>query len=189
MVPETRLARAARLPPSVSANLTVRLIQVHVCVIYLMAGLAKLQGLSWWTGDAPWGTLANFEYAPMHLPLYVDFLRFLAQWRWLYELIIGMGAMITLTFEIGYAFLIWRPAFRTIWLWLAFFFHAGIGMFMGLRTFSILMLAFNLAFVSPETVRWAIGKLARWGRGVEHGVEIEADKETRRQGDKEQAIH
>jgi hypothetical protein len=71
-----------------------------------------------------------------------------------------VGALGTLAFDIGYPFLIWRPAFRTIWLWMAFLLHAGIGMFMGLRTFSILMLAFNLAFVSPETVQWALRKLS-----------------------------
>jgi hypothetical protein len=146
--------------PSVSANLALRLIQVHICIIYGAAGLSKLQGNSWWTGAAPWGTLANFEFTPMEYPAYVAFLRFLAHIRWLYELTMTVGALGTLVFEIGYPFLIWRPAFRKVWLWLAVLLHAGIGMFLGLRTFSILMLAFNLAFVSPATVRWALRRLS-----------------------------
>jgi hypothetical protein len=148
------------LTPSVSANLALRLIQVHVCIIYVAAGLAKLQGTTWWTGIAPWGTLANYEYAPMQVPLYVSFLHWLAQSRWFFEAMMTVGALGTLTFEIGYPFLIWRPAFRKLWLWIAVLLHAGIGMFMGLRTFSLLMLAFNLAFVSPETIRWVLGKLS-----------------------------
>src|SRR5262249_40194528 len=38
--------------PSVSANIALRLIQVHFCIIYLIAGLSKLQGASWWNGTA-----------------------------------------------------------------------------------------------------------------------------------------
>jgi len=30
------------------AGLAIRLIQVHFCIIYLWAGLSKLQGVSWW---------------------------------------------------------------------------------------------------------------------------------------------
>ena len=149
---------------SVSANLALRLIQVHVCIIYLSAGLAKLQGQTWWTGIAPWGTLANFEYAPMHLPAYVETLRWLAKTRWLYEAAMTAGTLGTLAFEIGYAFLIWRPGTRTLFLWMAVLLHLVIGMFMGLRTFSLMMLAFNMAFLSPATVNWAVSKLTpqRW---------------------------
>jgi hypothetical protein len=151
---------APELRPSVSANVALRLIQIHACIIYGAAGLAKLQGTTWWTGIAPWGTVANFEYAPMQYPAYVELLRFLAKSRWLYELTMTVGALGTLAFEIGYPFMIWRPSCRALWLWMAVFLHAGIGMFMGLKTFSILMLAFNLAFVSPDTIRWALRKVS-----------------------------
>ena len=152
--------------PSVSANLAIRLIQIHVCIIYGASGLSKLQGQAWWYGTAPWGTLANYEFAPLQYPLYVDFLRGIAKTRWVYELTMTAGALGTLVFEIGYPFLIWRPAFRTLWLWVAVLLHVGIGMFLGLKTFSLLMLAFNLAFVSPETVRWRMRKLSL-GRQVD----------------------
>src|SRR5262249_11626663 len=76
-----------RIPvtPLVSANFAIRLIQVHLCIIYLAAGLAKLRGNSWWTGQAVWGTLANPEFSPMHLPLFVGTLRFLCEHRWMWE--------------------------------------------------------------------------------------------------------
>ena len=161
---QCKRARAQGLPepplaPSVSATVVQRLIQVHLCIIYLSAGLAKLQGMAWWTGTAPWGTMANYEYAPMHLPVYVDFLRFLARYRWLYELSMSTAAITTLAFEIFYPFLIWPRSTRNLMLWYAVALHAGIGMFMGLRTFALLMLAFNVAFVSPATVRWAVQRL------------------------------
>jgi hypothetical protein len=166
---QSRRARRLGLPepalaPSVSATLAVRLIQIHLCIIYMSAGLAKLQGIAWWNGTAPWATLANFEYAPMHVALYVDFLRFLAKYRWLYELTMTASTIGTLAFEIGFAFLIWQPKFRNLVLWVAVLLHLGIGMFMGLRTFSLMMLAFNLAFVAPSTVHWAINRMlpATW---------------------------
>ena len=45
------LAAAARrtreVPPSSTANLAIRLIQVHMCIIYLFSGIGKLQGEPW----------------------------------------------------------------------------------------------------------------------------------------------
>ena len=50
--PAASTARSATGPPSraSSANLCLRLIQLHLCVIYGMAGLAKLQQPIWWEG-------------------------------------------------------------------------------------------------------------------------------------------
>ena len=53
---------AALARQSISANLALRLIQLHLCLIYGMAGLAKLQGPSWWNGMAMWGALASAEF-------------------------------------------------------------------------------------------------------------------------------
>jgi hypothetical protein len=147
--------------PSVSANLAIRLLQVHVCIVYLSAGLSKLQGQSWWTGTAVWGTVANFEFAPMQFDLYNEVLGFIARHRWLFELTMTTAGMFTLVFEIGYAFLIWRPATRWLMLGMAITLHGFIGIFMGLKTFSLLMLTMNLAFVPPETVRWFVSRLTR----------------------------
>src|SRR4051794_13490804 len=52
--------------PSVSANVAIRLIQINYCMMYLSAGLAKLKGTSWWTGQAPWFCLTNPEFSPLH---------------------------------------------------------------------------------------------------------------------------
>lgn len=40
--------------PSVVANLTLRLIQVHFAIVILMSALHKLQIPEWWAGDAIW---------------------------------------------------------------------------------------------------------------------------------------
>ena len=57
-----RGSAASRPAPSAGANLALRLINVHMCVIYFFAGISKLQGESWWTGEAMWRALSNLEY-------------------------------------------------------------------------------------------------------------------------------
>jgi hypothetical protein len=77
-----------------------------------MAGLSKLQGQTWWNGTALWLTLGNYEFAPMDLGIYMSFLRFLGRYPWIYDAFMTAGGLFTLTFEIGYTFLIWRPKLR-----------------------------------------------------------------------------
>ena len=55
------------MPPSVTANLAIRLIQIHMCVIYLFAGTGKLMGEAWWDGTAMWMALANLEYQSLDM--------------------------------------------------------------------------------------------------------------------------
>lgn len=156
---------SAQPEPSVSANFAIRLLQVHLCIIYLISGLSKLQGNAWWNGTAVWGTLANYEFAPMQYEAYNWFLRKLAQKHFLFQLFMTGAGLFTLAFEISYAFLIWRPSMRWVVLTGAILLHGGIGLFMGLKTFSLLMLVLNLVFVRPQEVR----SLIAWFRGFFDG--------------------
>jgi hypothetical protein len=152
------------LPPPtkrVSANVAIRLTQLHVCIIYLVSGISKLQGTAWWNGTALWAVLANYEFAPMYLGLYNDGLRFIAQNQFALELLLTGGCYFTLCFEIGYAFLIWFPRTRWVFLTGAIILHGLIGMFMGLKTFSFTMLVMNMAFLRPEEVHWLLGWFRR----------------------------
>jgi hypothetical protein len=146
--------------PRVSANVAIRLLQIHVCIIYLMAGVSKLQGQAWWNGSALWFVIGNFEFAPMQFSLYNDLLRFIGRNEILFQFLMLSGCYFTLVFEVGYAFLIWFP--RTRWLYLAgaIMLHGLIGMFMGLKTFSFIMLVMNMAFLRTDEVYW----LLRWFR-------------------------
>jgi hypothetical protein len=154
--------------PSVSANLAIRLLQVHVCFIYGSAGLAKLGGQAWWEGTAVWYTLANFEFAPVQYGWYIELLRAVGGTAWLFYLTMTAASLFTLFFEIGYPFLIWHPRTRWLFLWMAIILHGLIGMFMGLKTFSLLMLTMNLAFVPTETVKAVLRRLTggRYGRAA-----------------------
>jgi hypothetical protein len=159
----TDLAPAAPVPdlpePSIAANVAIRLLQIHLCIIYLIAGLAKLLGRAWWDGSAIWMTLGNYEFAPMQFDLYLRFLRFLGSHQLLYEAFMTGGGLFTLAFEIGYAFLVWRPRLRWFFLASALLLHGGIGLFLGLKTFSFMMLVMNMAFLRKEEVYWLFSLL------------------------------
>ena len=164
-----RRARRQHLPipkfgppePSVSANVAIRLLQIHFCIIYFISGLSKLQGGAWWNGTAVWLTMANYEFSPMRMKLYMDALRFIAVRRWLWELVTTGGTYFTLAFEISFPFLIWTRWGRPVVIAAAVFMHLGIAFCMGLVTFSMVMLTGVLSFVPPEVVRGLLDRLGQ----------------------------
>ena len=157
----SRTGRAARKyapsAPRVAANLALRLLQVHLCTIYLVSGLSKLQGNAWWNGTAIWLTLANPEYSPIRSHLFYAFLQFLCKHRLLWELVMNGGVALTLAVEIGFPFLVWRRSLRGTMLAMAAMMHAGIAVLMGLTMFSLMMLTLLLAFVPPEWIHRLLG--------------------------------
>jgi hypothetical protein len=144
-----------------SATFAVRLMQIHFCIIYMASGMSKLQGATWWGGTAIWGTVANFAFAPMNWEPYQNFLYFLCRHRWLWELSMSSGVVFTLFMELGFPFLVWFPRFRWFMVTGSVLLHTGIGLLMGLATFSLLMLCLVLAFVPPASVRAFTAALGR----------------------------
>lgn len=130
-----------------TVNVVLRLIQIHMCIIYLCAGLSKLQGNRWWDGTAVWMTISLHEYAPFDM----TWLGFLGDD--LCHLISNAGVLLTLGFEIGFAFLIWNPTTRPMLLTLAVLLHVGIGFFMGMAAFGMAMLVGCLAFADAAAIR------------------------------------
>ncbi|MBC7817377.1 MAG: HTTM domain-containing protein [Planctomycetaceae bacterium] len=139
--------QATRLGESsdVTANLAIRLMQCHLCVIYLFAGLSKLQGLSWWNGFAFWGGIANQEYQTLDLT-------WLADW----PLVINALTHLTVAFELSYCVLIWNRWTRPLVLLVAVGLHLGIVFALGMPTFGLAMLIANVSFVDPSFLRTLI---------------------------------
>lgn len=135
-------AEADDVPASWSANLALRLIQLHLCVIYLFGGLGKLQGNLWWTGEAIWLSVANVEYRSFNMT-------WMAEWLWLAELL----AHATVFFELFYCCLIWNRWARPVVLLTAVGVHGFIGLGMGMPEFALAMLVANAAFLSTGFVR------------------------------------
>jgi hypothetical protein len=133
-----------------SANTVIRLIQVHLCIIYFFSGIAKFQGASWRGGGAIWHAIMLDDLVTFDL-------------RWLGTLVdsrIGLVcrpiALTLVAFEISFAFLIWSRRVRPFVLFGALMLHLGIAIFMGLVAFSVAMLTCCLAFVPPATIRGII---------------------------------
>jgi predicted DCC family thiol-disulfide oxidoreductase YuxK len=142
--PDRRWSPTSGVPAAtISANLGVRLIQLHLCLIYGMAGMAKLQGSSWWSGMAIWGTLASGEFNLINFTP-------LAAYPWLLNLMTHAA----LAFEITYPALIWVPVLRPLLLAGIVVLHIGIGLTApGLAEFAVAMISANLAFVSGAWLR------------------------------------
>jgi uncharacterized membrane protein YphA (DoxX/SURF4 family) len=140
-----------------TANLAIRLVQVHLCIIYLFAGTAKLTGAAWWDGTALWMALGNMEYQSLDMTWLADWPR-----------LINLMTHVTVYWEIFYCALIWPRLTRPVMLALAVPLHMGIAICLGMVTFGLIMLVANLAFVPPEFVRKIFrGRSAVQGRAGE----------------------
>jgi hypothetical protein len=135
--------------PSVSANVALRLMQVHFCLIYLASGASKLQGPAWWNGTALWQTLSNYEFAPARFAFFTELLRWLTAHRVLWEVVHSAGSAFTLALELGLPFLIWYPRWRGLMIAGAVVLHTGIALTTGLTAFSLLMIVLVASFLPP----------------------------------------
>lgn len=145
-------------PKKASARMTLRLIQIHLCVIYFWAGFAKLKGDSWWTGEAMWQVIANQEYQTLDLT-------WMASVPWLPYLI----AHITVAWEVFFCVLIWVPALRPLMLLMGTLMHVGIGAFMGMWTFGLIMTFAYFSFSDSEKWRRVLSRTTR-GAQTDHAT-------------------
>jgi hypothetical protein len=132
--------------PCTRNRIAIRLIQVHMCVVYFFAATGKLQGTTWFNGEAVWGALASYEYQSVDMS-------WIANHMWLVA-ILTLG---TLAWELAYPALIWFKLTRPVMLLFAIPIHLGVGICMGMLSFGLIMLAGNLAFIDS---RW-VNKLFR----------------------------
>jgi hypothetical protein len=147
-----RMRRGAptEVPPSVTANLAIRLIQVHMCIIYLFSGIGKLHGYQWVTGEASWLSFALLEYQSLDMT-----------WLGKFPKLLNFMTHLTVFWELTYCALVWPRLTRPWVLLMAVFVHGGIILFLGMPTFGLVMLIGNLAFVSPKTIRKVFDPIAR----------------------------
>lgn len=147
--------------PSVGANVATRLLQLHLCVIYLFGGLSKARGQTWWDGTAVWYSVGNYEYQSMNMT-------WMAHYPWLFSAMTHA----TLFWEVFYCALVWPRLTRPIVLAVAVAVHGGIALFLGMITFGLMMIGANMIFVSPD---WIAAKLGR--RQSEETPEASAEPE------------
>ena len=130
----------------VGANLAIRLIQVHMCIIYMYSGISKLLGEPWWDGTALWGAAANLEYQSLDLT-----------WMAGYPMLVALLTHITIFWETFYCALVWPRVSRPFVLATAVGVHLGIACCMGMITFGLAMIIGNMAFIRPQLIRRLLG--------------------------------
>lgn len=136
--------------PAVANKVTTRLIQLHLCVIYLFGGLSKMRGEMWLDGSAMWFSIVNYEYQSLDVT-----------WLGNYPFLIGLLSAMTIFWETFYCALIWPRLTRPCVLAMALLVHGGICVALGMWTFGTMMIVANLAFVAPETVRQVVHYFSR----------------------------
>lgn len=121
-------------PANQSIGFFIRLLQVHVCIIYFVSGFCKSLGYHWWNGEAIWRatmlpTLKQMDMSWMaHVP-------------WL-PMVIGWSVLL---FELGYPLLISHRYTRGICVMSVVAMHLGIAIFMGLTFFAAIMIVLNVS--------------------------------------------
>ena len=111
-----------------------RVLQVHMCIVYFIGGLAKCLGSGWWNGSNLWRSLTRPPFNLISSDILV---------RFKYALPI-LGISICLI-ELGYPFFIWIRKTRFFWLVCILAMHAAIGLAMGMYLFALVMIVLNLA--------------------------------------------
>lgn len=134
---------------TVGNNIATRLIQLHLCVIYLFGGLSKMRGEMWYDGSAMWYTAVNYEYQSLDIT-------WLGHWRFA----IAALTAVTIFWETFYCALVWPRMTRPIALAMAVLVHGGIAVALGMMTFGCIMIVANFSFIEPATVAGWIGRYA-----------------------------
>lgn len=124
--------------PSSATTIATRLIQIHLCIVYLFGGLWKARGTSWWDGTAIWFAISNAQYQSIDVT-----------WIGRFPRLFSALAHITVFWEIFYCALVWPKLTRPIVLAIAVAVHGGIALFLGMITFGTIMIVANMAFLSP----------------------------------------
>jgi hypothetical protein len=115
------------------ARVSLRALQLHLCIVYLATGLEKMMGIEWWNGNAIWYSLMEEQFRQF------DF-------SWLASVpllakIMGWGVLLL---ETGYPIFIWLKPTKRYWLIGILGLHTGIALFMGLHLFALIMILLNL---------------------------------------------
>ena len=133
----------------------LRILQLHVCLLYFFSGLSKLAGPAWWSGEAVWQAVNQpglTGILPVGLP---PFPAAQVWWQCAGWLVIGI--------ELGYPLVCRRPRWRPYGLLAVLSLHAGIALVMGLYYFAAVMSLMNLAaFYFPYLTAKQLTRIFPW---------------------------
>ncbi len=121
---------------SAAARLALRVLQIHLCLVYLSSGIEKAitPPYQWLDGEVIWRTALLPEFRQFEMTWMADmpWLAMLAAWG-------------SLVIEIGYAVFVWPRRTRKMWALATLGMHLGIAIFMGLASFAAVMMVLTFA--------------------------------------------
>lgn len=141
--------------PSSAATVSIRLIQIHLTVVYVMMALGQLSNPVWWNGQAAWWLIANPQDTLFDLT-----------WLASHPYLVNAWTHAIVVFELLFPWLVRKPLLRPLMLGLSVLVWASMAVLTGLVSFCLLMMAAGLAFVPGEALAAAV----RGPRDVEIGA-------------------
>jgi hypothetical protein len=155
-IANTRLSdeRASSKDKDWSALLTsvsLRLIQIQLCIIYAYSGWEKLKGVAWWRGEAMWLVFASPQYA-----------RFELGWVSHFPLLLSAATYLTLLWEIYFPMAVWMPKLRPWLLAGGVLMHLGIGLTILIPFFSAVMISIYVTFLTEEQAKRAMARIVNF---------------------------
>jgi hypothetical protein len=144
-------------------TLATRLMQVHIAAFYLLAGLTKLVGPTWWGGEAVWWLAAQTETRLIDV-------------TWLARSAdpFGPGYVMNawthgiVLFELAFPVLVWNRLARPILLAIAVLMWGSLALITGLVGYSAIMFVASLSFVTPQAMCHLGDRFTRRASDAEH---------------------
>lgn len=139
--------------PSILANVSIRLIQVHVAALYLLAGLSMLGGTggteydpTWWSGTAMWWLITRSESRLVDLT-------FLNGSTSTY--VVNLWTHLVVALNLAFGVLVWNRLARPLLLGATCVSWLLLAIVTGWVSYAVIMVIAGVAYVSPQ-------RLARW---------------------------
>ena len=140
--------------PSYLVTLSIRIIQLHLCIMYCASGIEKALGEQWWNGEAIWIALQQDQFHQVNT-------NWMAHFPWVPKLLCWGTLALEIFYPLG---ILWRRS-KKIWLAGILMMHLGIALFLGLQLFGALMFLLNLSVFGENSFPGMFsGKQKKWWR-------------------------
>jgi hypothetical protein len=136
--------------PSVAANVALRLMQVHTCIMFVMMAHAKMFGNVWWNGEGIWWLNFNNRGKVVDLASLGE--------KPMGRYLINAWTHVQVFYELSFPVLVWAPLARPLWLGLGALVWLAFALASGFFTLAVVMTVATLTFVSAEQWRALAGR-------------------------------
>lgn len=119
--------------PTYLITLSVRVLQLHLCIMYVACGIEKAAGAQWWSGEAIWMAMQQDQFNKINV-----------DWMAQYSIVPKLLCWSTLVIETFYPIgMLWSKT-KKVWLMGIISMHLFIALFLGLHLFGLLMMLLNI---------------------------------------------